>query len=263
MNGLHSYFVGDAFKDELFNTDNDARERACAWKIQSNGMLFTGLTNDSFYWRAVGIPLDLLTKSVEGDIDLMFAMNRRTQGSDGRSRFEHVYRGFELKTAKVKKTGEVKSLKENQFRKTIAQLQKLCDFGLPQSFLLETFIVEAGYSPTRGRMPTEVRNSVAYKRRQIENRDFGYAALAIEQISGYSETDSGRLWPIATIKEAKTNPLRPPFSRLVSVIEKFAEANAAIGGHTVVTYCNRCRSLIAVDARGPYVCTRCRAPLIH
>jgi hypothetical protein len=198
--GLEEYFIGDAFDDALFNTDNNQREKVCSWKIQSNLLLYSGLTNSSWSWRAVGIPLDLIDKSIEGDIDLLFAMRHQSTVGDGRSRFENIYRGFELKTAKVKRSGEVKSLKDGQFRKTIAQLQKLCDFGLPQVFLLETFIVEAGYSPaSKGRMPIEVGNSIANKRAQIENTEFGYAALAIEQKPGYSEADTGVLWPLATI----------------------------------------------------------------
>jgi hypothetical protein len=261
--GLKNYFIGDAFEDSLFNTDNEQREKACSWKIQSNTLLFSGLTNEYWRWRAVGIPLDLSDKSLEGDIDLMFAMRHRSQDRDGPARFANIYRGFELKTAKVKKSGEVKSLKDGRFKKTIAQLQKLCDFGLPQVFLLEAFIVEAGYSPaSKGRMPTEVRNSVANKRAQIENKDFGYVALAIEQIPGYSEAHTGVLWPGTTVKEAKTNPLRPPFSRLVSTVEEFAEKNGAIGGRSVVTFCYRCRNLTAVVASGPYVCTNCKTPLI-
>lgn len=132
--GLKNYFIGDAFEDSLFNTDDQQREKACSWKIQSNTLLFSGLTNDYWRWRAVGIPLDLSDKSLEGDIDLMFAMRHRSQDRDGPARFANIYRGFELKTAKVKKSGEVKSLKDGRFKKTIAQLQKLCDFGLPQFF---------------------------------------------------------------------------------------------------------------------------------
>ena len=263
MVGLKNYFIGDAFADSLFNTDNEQREKVCSWKIQSNLLLFSGLTNDSWSWRAVGIPLDLLDKSLEGDIDLMFAMRHRSQDGDGPARFANMYRGFELKTAKVKKSGEVKSLKDGRFKKTIAQLQKLCDFGLPQVFLLEAFIVEAGFSlASNGTMPTEVRNSVASKRAQIENKDFGYVALAIEQIPGYSEAHTGVVWPATTVKEAKTNPLRQPFSRLASRVDEFAEKNGAIGGRLVVTFCYRCRTLTAVVASGPYVCTKCRTSVI-
>ncbi len=87
--------------DELFNTDNNDREKACAWKIQSSLPRFSPLTNGSWMWRAVGIPLDLVDKSVEGDIDLMFAV-RPTLVGDGQVSTP-IYRCFELKTSKVKR----------------------------------------------------------------------------------------------------------------------------------------------------------------
>jgi hypothetical protein len=59
---LPDYFIGQAFKDELFNTDNEVREKACAWKIQSTMSLWSGLTNDAFdsfaeRARAIGMRL--------------------------------------------------------------------------------------------------------------------------------------------------------------------------------------------------------------
>jgi hypothetical protein len=227
-------------------------------------MLLSALTNGSWYWRAVGIPLDLIDKSVRGDIDLMFAMRPAPKAQDGRMVFgPYIYRCFELKTSKVKKSGEVKSLKEGKFKKTIGQLQKLRDFGAPQVFLLEAFIVEAGFSPaSSGTMPVEVRNSIANKLAQIQGRDFGYATLPIEQIPGYSEAGTGILWPTETVQPANTNPLRPPFSRLVSLVEDFAKKAHATNLRSVVTYCYRCQSLTAVDRSGPYVCASCQAALL-
>jgi hypothetical protein len=163
----------------------------------------------------------------------------------------------------VKRSGEVKSLKDAKFRKTIKQLQKLRDFGVPQVWLLEAFIVEAGFAPTsRDMMSLEVRNSVEGKLAQIRATDFGYATLPIEQIPAYAEASTGILWPTETVKRANTNPLRPPFSRLVSAVDEYARKARATDMKSVVTYCYRCRNLTAIDRRGPYVCANCKVPFI-
>jgi hypothetical protein len=73
-----AYRCGCRFGDHLFYdrfagipvSRCGANRRECLQRSP----LFTPLTNDSWAWKAVGIPLNLLDKSVEGDIDLMFAM---------------------------------------------------------------------------------------------------------------------------------------------------------------------------------------------
>lgn len=124
--------------------------------------------------RAVGIPLNLLDPSLQGDIDLLVAMLPTPQrGSRGFP--PPIYRCFELKTAKVTRNGDVKSLKTAKFHKTIGQLEKLCGIGAQQVFLLETFIVEAGYSDAGlARMPLPVREAVSEKYAQMTGADYGY-----------------------------------------------------------------------------------------
>jgi hypothetical protein len=154
---FRKHFVGDAFKDELFNTDNNDREKACAWKILSTITLFAHLTDHSWWWRAVGIPLHLVDGSLEGDIDLMFAVRGAPEHRNGQLIFpDPTYRCFELKTSKVTRSREVKSLKDSKFHKTRAQLEKLCEIGAPEVFLLEAFIVEAGYSVSTFAMPSPI-----------------------------------------------------------------------------------------------------------
>jgi hypothetical protein len=261
---LAKHFVGEAFRDELFNIENNEREKACAWKIHCNGPLFTPLTSGCMWlWRAVGLPLHLIDRSLEGDIDLMFALRGGPEHRDGQRIFpEPTYRCFELKTSKVTRSGEVKSLKEGKFHKTRAQLEKLCAIGAPQVFLLEAFIVEAGFTVSEYKMPDAVRNSVGRKYDQITRADYGYVALAIEQIKGFSEADTGLLWPVETIKGAISRPLTAPFSNFVSMIEAYATRVGARGYAQVVTYCNPCKSLTWVHHKGPYVCRECGCPLI-
>lgn len=255
------HFTGDAFADELFNTDNNDREKACAWRIQSSMPRYSPLTNGSWSWRAVGIPLDLVDRSFEGDIDLMFAV--RPPPSPEPRRRPLLYRCFELKTSKVTRSGEVKSLKEHKFRKTIKQLEKLLNFGVPQAFLLEAFIVEAGFSFTsRNVMPTLVRNSIANKLAQIRGLPCGYATLPLEQIPGYAEIPTAILWPPETIQRADIRPARAPFSRLVAKVEEYVRSAGAHPFKSVVSYCYRCRELTLVSGRGPYICGSCKGALI-
>jgi hypothetical protein len=258
---LARHFVGEAFMDELFHTDNNEREKACAWKIQSYLPLFSPLTKGSWFWRAVGIPLDLIDKSAEGDIDLMFAM-RPPPTAEGWAPTP-IYRCFELKTSKVKRSGEVKSLKDHKFQKTIKQLEKLLRFGAPQVFLLEAFIVEAGFAQANAAgMPVEVRNSIAGKLAQLKHLDCGLATLPIEQLPGYAENATGRRWPVETVKQCATRPVRGPFAKLVAAVEEYATAVGATNFKSVVTYCYHCKSLTAVPGRGPYFCGSCKAALL-
>lgn len=258
---LARHFTGDAFSDELFNTDNNDREKACAWRIQSSLPRYSPLTNGSWSWRAVGIPLDLVDRSVEGDIDLMFAV--RPALAPGGHCHPLIYRCFELKTSKVTRSGEVKSLKEHKFRKTVKQLDKLLNFGAPQVFLLEAFIVEAGFSSTsRTTMPTAVRNSIANKLAQIKGCAFGFATLPLEQIPGYAEIPTAILWPTETIQRAEIRPARPPFSKLVARVDEYARSAGAHPFRSVISYCYPCRELTLVAGRGPYTCSTCKAPLI-
>lgn len=260
---MKRHFIGAAFEDSLFNADNNDREKACAWRIQSSLASFSGLTNDSWLWRAVGIPLNLVDRSLEGDIDLMFAVRGQPCKQDGRTVFPPpLYRSFELKTAKVSKSGEVKSLKKGKFHKTKAQLQKLCDLGAPQVFLLETFIVEAGFSRGVYAMPSSVEESVKSKYAKIIGADYGYVALALEQIPGYSEAHTEVLWPTVTIKDAPIRPMHAPFDAIVNELDAFARKSGSNNFGSVLTYCYACKSLTSTPHRGPYLCSACVQPLL-
>jgi hypothetical protein len=180
---IQRYFVGSSFEDKLYNTDDNAREKACAWKIMRSPH-FQGLTLDSWFWRAVNIPLDLVDESLQGDIDLLFATRRHELGSEGEHTFSRLYQSFELKTSKVTRDGDVKSLKRNKMHKVQGQLAKLCRIGSPQVFLLDVFIVEAGYSNFNNEgMPPAAKQAVAFKHEFISRSEVGYGVFAIEQIT--------------------------------------------------------------------------------
>lgn len=174
-----------------------------------------------------------------------------------------TYRCFELKTSKVTRSGEVKSLKTGKFHKTRGQLEKLCDIGAQQVFLLEAFIVEAGYTVSGSRrMPAAVRDAISVKYEQIMRADYGYATMGIEQIPGFSEHDTGVLWPTETIKGAKTKAANGPFLDIVKTIEVYIAAARPNRGDTVVTYCYNCRKLTHTRRIGPYSCRECKTPFV-
>ena len=97
-----------------------------------------------------------------------------------------IPRCFELKTNKISRDGQVKSLKEGKFHKDKGSLEKLCNFGSPQTFLLEAFIVEAGQLDPATIIIQVCRqrsgSSTARKYEQITRADYGYVVLPIEQI---------------------------------------------------------------------------------
>jgi hypothetical protein len=258
------HFIGAAFEDSLFHIDNNLRETACSWKIMSSITHFGALANDTWRWRAVGIPLNLLDRSLQGDIDLLVAMLLPPEAGEGRRGFPPpVYRCFELKTAKVTRDGDVKSLKTNQFHKTMGQLEKLCDIGAQQVFLLETFIVEAGYSSHgQALMPPRVREAVASKYGHIMRADYGYVAMAIEQIPGFAEAATAVFWPTVTVKKAETRQPSRPFLDIINMIEAYVDTSGASRFSDVITYCTACQKLTHCHRTGPYSCRECRLPFI-
>jgi hypothetical protein len=260
---LNRHFVGEAFEDALFHFDNQKREVACAWKIMRSQHHFSSLAMRSMWrWRAIGIPLNLADKSLQGDIDILIAQRERTE-KDGAGSFSPVYRCFELKTAKVSRDGQVKSLKDSHFHKTMGQLEKLCRIGCEEVYLLEAFIVEAGFSsePIEG-MPARVRQAIAHKYDRIMRAEYGYLAMAIEQLPGFDEEATGKLWPMATIKRAPRRTIEKTFKDIIDLIEDCVTKAGGPRYGITIAFCENCKQLTALDHRGPYICSECRSPLL-
>ncbi len=258
---IDRHFIGSQFDDRLYNIDSNVRERACGWKLLRAPHRWY-LTNGSFYWQAVGIPLDLVEKGEQGDLDLAFCMRTYNPAGTGGARFNRVYRVLELKTAKISSSGEVWSLKEAKFHKVIGQLAKLLRIGVPQVFLLDIFILEAGYSDRADALPDRVRATIAQRIESLAASPCGYAVGAIEQIVGYHEEDTGKAWPVEALKDADTLEIGTPFAAIVAHIEAFIERRGGLGGNSVVTFCYQCRSLTCANRVGPYQCEICGAPLL-
>ncbi len=263
---IERHFVGDAFEDSLFNEQNQRRETACAWKIMSTSRHFGDLANGSWQWKAIGIPLSMFDKQLQGDIDLLIAMRPAPVMQEGRRIFPPpVYRCFELKAAKVKQDGTAKALKlgEQKVRSIKGQLDKLIDAGAQQVFLLEVFSVEAGYSASAtGRMPDQVRDAIAHKLAEIQEADYGYVTMAIEQIPGFDESATGVAWPVATIKPAGIQEQTGAIRDIVEAIDSYATTAGARTYGAVITYCYTCKKLTHTQRTGPYFCSDCGQPFI-
>ena len=253
---INRHFVGSAFEDRLFYQENNTRETAACWKILRKPN-FKSLTDNSWYWKAVGLPIDLLSDGPQGDLDLVFAVRGHSRRPDGGHSFRRVYRCFEVKTAKVTAEGKVTSLKVNKFGKVRAQLSKLWALGVPQLVLLEVFIIQAGYSQLGDTTayPAAMRDVVAERYLSMTNAPWGYMISALEQMLGYSENDTGLIWPHQVFKGGKEQPIGKPFATIVTAVEQHIQHSGGSGYHTTVTYCYDCRKLITVDDRGPYECT--------
>lgn len=213
---------------------------------------FQGLTQDSWFWRAVNIPLDLMDPT-----------RRHELGDNGKHKFSRLYRSFELKTSKVSRDGNVKSLKRNKMHKVQGQLEKLCRIGSPQVFLLDVFIVEAGYSNFNNEgMPPAAKEAVAFKHEFISRSDVGYTVFAIEQIEAMDEDSTGMLWPTATIQAAGTCPIGPTFRAIIDEIERYVRKIGHVGYKEVISFCTGCKSLTHAASRAEPVCTSCGRALI-
>lgn len=142
-------------------------------------------------------------------------------------------------------------------------MQKLYDIGAPEVFLLEAFIVEAGFSDRfGGTMPDVVRESVIKKRQQIDDADYGYVVMSLEQMSGFSENRTGILWPLTLLQRAKSQPPGQAFKSIINKIEEYAERIDVAKEKSIITYCEKCKSLTWTHPRGPYVCANCSNELL-
>jgi hypothetical protein len=147
--------------------------------------------------------------------------------------------------------------------KVQGQLEKLCRIGSPQVFLLDVFIVEAGYSNFDNYgMPPAAKEAVAFKHEFISRSGVGYGVFAIEQIEAMDEDGTGILWPTATIQQAETRPMGPDFRRIVEEIETYIPRIGGVGYKEVISFCTGCKTLTHVASRAEPVCRSCGAPLI-
>src|SRR5436309_13070424 len=114
--------------------------------------------------------------------------------------------------------------------KVQGQLEKLRRIGSPQVFLLDVFIVQAGYSNfNREGMPPAAKEAIAFKHEFISRSEVGYGVFAIEQIEAMDEDSTGMLWPTATIQQAETRPMGSDFRKIVDEVEAYIQRIGGVG----------------------------------
>lgn len=262
------HFIGDAFHDLLFNYDSQNREHATAWKLTRSPPHLSGLASDWWSWVAIGIPLNLIDKSQpQGDIDLLIArpdpecLRKGETGS-----VPQQYRVFELKVGTINQSGEARSMKINKFERTLAQLKKLANFGAEQIFLLEAYIVQAGFSQ-RGvaSLPPDLVNAISDRSSRLLGKRFGYVLQLIEQVDGYDEEKTGIAHPPINILPAPRVIAETPFASLAQHIDEYLKGCNARNKQTVrvVGYCLSCRSLTTPQSYEMPQCHLCRRDLIR
>ncbi|MFA6077307.1 MAG: hypothetical protein WC735_04520 [Candidatus Paceibacterota bacterium] len=238
------HYIGSKFQDKLYNFSGQHRELAAIWKICKGHHVYD-LANGTFKWVAVGIPLTLVDKSApKGDIDLLIAVTKIIPNKQGV--IPLVYRVFETKTSKIDNTGKIQTspiTERKKFQKALEQLQKLKDFGAQQIFLLDTYLVQAGYHENKKNKSiyASIYPEIIQKFEDIEKTDFGYITYFLESLKGYNEETSGgfEYWiPYG----ANILPTKNAFDALVSKIEEFSKNNENSGGF--ISYCYKCRRLI-------------------
>jgi len=236
-----------------------------------NLTIFPSLCDTWWKWAAIGVPLNLLDKrQPQGDIDLLIAMTVPIVKNNEVDLSHVIYRSFEVKTSKVKETGEIRSLKntDKKFDKVIGQLNKLKIFGAEQIFLLEVYIAEAGFSSTSFDIPEQLVNVVKNRYKKIEGNIYGYVVTFLEQIIGFDEENTGKAHIPMNIHPPTTLSIKDPFFNLVSYLNSYFEKNnqnlEGTGKFvTVMTYCDKCKKIIIPDSYINPSCIICGKDLIN
>lgn len=256
------YKIND-FKDVLFNTDGQKREDQVILKIfKSHFDYLAFLCSCSYRWIAVKIPLDICGGETKGDIDILISTIRHTTSPDGDLvKDEVIYRAFEVKTTKIYGNQTVKALRQSdgQVREIKSQVEKLISSGSQQTFLLEAFILEAGYSSQFEQIPKNVLSFIKQKVKGFRKEKFGYVCLFLEQQKDFDEDMVVIPHQQMQVKRANIEKLKSPIKEITDKINSFFDNNHKPGGPDVmfISYCSKCKDLRFLSASGPYKCDKC------
>jgi len=250
------YKVND-FKDILFNIDTEKRETFAILKLlRTFHVAF--LCNDTYSWVAINIPLDLCDGRFKGDIDILIAMVIFPPKND--NKIEKIYRTFEVKVSTINKDSVGRSLKFGKFYKTKSQLNKLIKAGSQQTFLLEIFLLEAGYHKKFMKLPRLLTSNIRKKVKEINKEDFGYVCIFLEQERGFDE-EKGLIYHTSkSLKGAAIKELKNPIKGIINHIEDFynKESKKDKGMFPFIAYCTNCKKLNLLYAEDiSYVCKYC------
>ncbi|MFA5087092.1 MAG: hypothetical protein WC470_02205 [Candidatus Paceibacterota bacterium] len=251
------------FKDALFNIDNEKREIFAILKLLKNDDIWF-LCNNTYSWIAVNIPLNICGSNIEGDIDILIAMTIFPKGfpENPKGKVKNIYRTFEVKTSKIDKNGNCKSLKFGKFDRTKKQLYKLNKSGSQQTFLLTIFLLESGYHNNFDKLPESLVSLVEEKIKEIKNEEFGYVCTFLEQQSGWDENNTPPMMhKPKSLKPANINKLNNPIKKIVKCLEKYWKENKVTDFSKVpfIAYCSSCKKLNILNANdSSYKCKHCQ-----
>ena len=265
-NFLHTFGlylnVNADFPKILYKIDDNRREKALVWRLLRPWHAVQ-LCNDTHKWFAVNIPLDIADPriGIKGDIDLLVAMGV-PEIKENVLDIRTVYRAFEVKTIKIERDGKVKSLKRNQIVKYTKQLEKIRDLGVNQTFLLEAYILEPGNKNIPNNYMSEVDDFTRIKRKELLDRNCGYASYIIED--GVDGKEVFR--PIVNICPTKEFPLSEPFAKIAKYLDEFYAHNYLSidrrnDGMGVMAYCMACKKVVLIGRKNDPVCKYCKKSL--
>ena len=106
-----------------------------------------------------------------------------------------------------------------------------------------------------------VSNAVdaSQKLKAILDQDFGYEIF-------YLEHGVNVYMPNTNVYPAKELQPKEPFSKLIEFIDNFYTKSvknlSPESGIHAVSYCTKCKQLIIVSLKGPYICNICNISLI-
>lgn len=254
----------------VFRSHSQQRETRSILKLLRD-MHATALCNDTWLWFAVNIPYDAAEQNgVYGDIDIILKRPRYFMDHDA----GFTYRGFQVKTVVVDRTGHIKSAKRGQsnLRKIKKQLDVLKKFGCEQIFLLEFYVLERGYSQRNNFPSPEIVSEIREKAAFLEQHGYGYVVMA-EEPNMETDEESGGVWHMPlNILPAQTSAIGAPFQKLVDAIDAFREDPAtqellkSVSRHDgfgiKVGHCMRCKRLTMLVPQGHamHICGWCKAP---
>ncbi len=270
----------------LFDVDSQYREKASIFRVFSLLPLRRSLLAGCVCrWFAVNIPLDLGTGGgYEGDIDIIACLKRWPNSLSPwpnslspwppeTPKSGAFYRTWEVKVAKLYKTGESRSLKRGKTRKILSQLALHRKFGSANVSLLDVYLCEAGvFAEGDAGLLQTVKESVYPRVPEFRSNGFGYQVLLFghhrdedDDVGLFTvRLGRGMMDSAADVLYPAVSQPRGPFTTLASRIDSFWESRHTRGPfQEMVVFCRACRCMQVVPTKSDYYeCPGCCDDLV-
>jgi hypothetical protein len=232
------------------------------------------LCNDTWTWFAVNVPYNAINQNgFNGDIDIIVKRPRYFMNRDS----GFTYRGFQVKTIVVSKTGQIRSAKRGaaSLRGIKKQLDVLKSFGCEQIFLLEIYILERGFSSRDGFPSDAIRKDIIAKAEYLKNLGYGYVVTAEEPSIDKDEVSGGVFHFVRNVLLTSSNQIGLNFQKLADDVDSFLAdpetkkmldsmseyANRGTG-IPLTSYCSSCKklTLLIPITHSSHICGWCKRP---